>query len=182
MRYQTAGELAAALKAAFEKPVETFSETEPSLNEALRWGRPETPPPVSPAVNVRQPSPNPPMIPIYAQSHSYTGALVPPRRRKTSGLPSWLTWATLAMLIGGLVLAVTLAGVYYALNTNNSPAHTPSENYVATAIFKLTATKEAILQPGAAETESAIDASLMTSTAPPTNTPRSPEDGSPSNE
>jgi serine/threonine protein kinase len=193
LRYQTAGELAAALKTAFEKPTEPLIETEPSLNEALRiWGRPEThpappnpSPPAAPAVNVRQPSPNPPMMPIYAPSHSYTGALVPTRRRKSSGLPSWLTWATLALLIGGLILAVALAGIYYALNVDNSPSDTPaSENYSATAIFKLTATKEAILQPDEESTEadSVTDDPSITLTAPPTNTPRFSEDVPPANE
>lgn len=181
MRHQTAGELAAALKTAFEKPADPVMETEPSLNEALNmWRKPESipappnpSPPVAQAVNIRQQSPNPPMVPVYMPSHSYTSVLVPARRRKASRMPSWLTWATLALLIGGLILAVALAGIYYAVNGDNSPVGTRTENYNATAIFKLTATKEAILQLNATDDPS------ITATIPPTNTPRVSQNGPP---
>jgi serine/threonine protein kinase len=203
-RYQTAGELAAALKSALEEPagppveIAEAPETEPSLNEALRAGMARRaaeaiPPavprpsfPSRPVTKIRPPSPSPriEVMPAYVPSRSlsYTGPLVKPRRRpKASRFPSWMTWATVAMLVGGLLLAVALAGVYYAINSNTSTSPAPvQEDYDATAIFKLTATKDAILSSDQQITGSGVPTLLETSeapTMPPTNTPRPLRDG-----
>ena len=79
-----------------------------------------------------------------------------------------MTWATVALLIGGLVLAIAVGGAYVLLN---SEADTPvTADYGATAIFKLTATKQAIIDtPEMVET---LPILTPTATVPPTNTPR----------
>jgi hypothetical protein len=73
------------------------------------------------------------------------------------------------MLIGGLILAVGIIGAYVLLNSEPNGAATA--DYGATAIFKLTATKEAIISsPEMIET---LPILMPTATLPPTNTPRS---------
>jgi hypothetical protein len=114
-------------------------------------------------------------MPAYVPpSQSYTGALVKPRRRpKTQPGTTRLTWFTVAMVIGSLVLALGLASAYYIINWNDSP-DANSVNYDATAIYKMTATKQAILAPDvSAEADlSSPSGSIHAPTSPPTNTPR----------
>lgn len=166
-RYQTAMELATALETAIRQGVEETAgqtaETEPSLNEALKAGALRRGMDTSGAV-LRQPAPpaelarRPPDIQVMppfvaSASRSYTGALVSPQRKKkkqSSRLPSWLTWAVLGVLAGSLLLAIVLGGVYYLINSGE-PSGTASnapviEDYNATAVFKLTATKQAAQQ------------------------------------
>ncbi len=178
LRFTTASELATALKTAIDNPtagtmvLEEMPETEPSLREALQAGalrrRLAAAQPVSPPV-ASIPSIYPPndrlspsgiqFMPAYVPSHSYTGPLVRGRKRKASRSPSWLTWALLALLIGGLLLSMILTGVYL-MNSGGSPSsgQFTNEDYSSTAVFKLTATKEAL--------------SGIMPTLPPTNTPR----------
>jgi serine/threonine-protein kinase len=188
-RYPTAGELVDALKTAIHEPasLDNTPETEPSLNEALKAGAlrrtVERPPRVLPPPRPSPPltGPRPPVrpqievMPAYVPpSQSYTGALVKPRRRpKTQPGTTRLTWFTVAMVIGSLVLALGLASAYYIINWNDSP-DANSVNYDATAIYKMTATKQAILAPDAsAEADlSSPSGSIHAPTSPPTNTPR----------
>jgi serine/threonine-protein kinase len=186
-RYQTAVALASSLRAALEQPAPSVSDTAPSLNDALRAGAAHAPhqpdpAPVSPSPPVIDPlraSSRVQMPPAYVSppSRVYTGSgVLAPRRTRSSGLPSWLTWATVALLLGGLLLAATLAGVYYLLNSGDSPTPQPEiENYNATAVFKLTATKEAILgaDPPVEHIGESPGDLAFTPTPPPTNTPRS---------
>jgi serine/threonine protein kinase len=196
LRYDTAAELADALRKAIEQqPLASDSvsmtQTEPSLTEKLKaeeaWRQtvskripPQQPAPAPvPAADVRQPPPNIQVMPRYvpAVSRSYTGPLVRPRRRqRSSGQPSWMTWAAIALLVGGLLLAVVVGGGYYLMN-GGSPPTSGQVDYNATAVFKLTATKEAILQaldqPTGNLTPSLSEPAL-TPTTVPTNTPRAP--------
>jgi len=191
-RYSTADELSDALKKAIEQqPVApdlpSMTQTELSLTEKIRAARlqadsslvlaqPPVPPPASLA-DGRQASPNIQVMPRYvpAVSRSYAGPLVRPRRRqKVSRQFSWMTWAAIALLVGGLLLALAVGGGYYLINTG--PSRTSGQtNYSATAVFKLTATMEAILksldQP-TGEVSSSETAPALTATAVPTNTPR----------
>jgi serine/threonine protein kinase len=189
MRYQTAVELAEALRDAIEKPevvsvlsMAGMTETEPSLNKALeeeaarrRAGE------ESARMVLHQPAPPSGSArdaqPASQVSKAYSGSLVPvlPRTRKRrAALPSWTTWAIVALLVGGVLLAVAMGGAYVLLI---SDAETPGPaDYGATAIFKLTATKQAII--GADDlTESPEQLPILkpTLTAPPTNTPRAVE-------
>jgi serine/threonine-protein kinase len=187
MRYHTAIELTDALEAAIERPseaalsMEGMIETEPSLNKALREGvarRGDD----SSWVGLGQPAPLPvsgapqhlQVMPVYGHSpsRSYAGPLVPPKRRKHGAKrSSWTTWAALALLVGGLLLALALSGAYYLVNSGDSSANTAIPDYNATAIFKLTATKQAIL--GGADSPSDTDILPIlqpTPTIPPTNT------------
>lgn len=163
-RYQTAMELAAALETAIRQGVEETAgqtaETELSLNEALKAGALRRGMGTSGAV-LRQPAPpaelarRPPDIQVMppfvaSASRSYTGPLVSPQRKKkkqSSRLPSWLTWAVFGVLAGSLLLAIVLGGVYYLINSGESSGTASNapviEDYNATAVFKLTATKQA---------------------------------------
>ncbi|MBN1203290.1 MAG: serine/threonine protein kinase [Anaerolineae bacterium] len=186
-RYQTAVDLTEALRAAIEQLGQAVPsgliETEPSLNEALKTSpaRPEIespaiqPPPsssVAPAVSIRRDSPNIQVMSRYVPSvpRAYTGSISRPRRRRKAARQfSWLTWATLALVIGGLVLAVALGSVYFILNSNDSNDDAPlSADYSSTAIFKLTATRQAIQGTNIPPD----DKQALTPTAPLTNTPR----------
>lgn len=182
-RHQTAAEVTAALAAALESPddagLSDADDTHPTLNEMLKA---EAAHPVLPqGVPRAQPyraSPDIQIMPAYVSpaSRSYTGALVPPRhRRRAGGLPSWLTWATVGMLIGGLLLAAVLVGGYYLLNASNGgTGATVTEDLGATASFKLTATGEAVGVP--AEEASSAAPGEIAATSPPTNTPRAAPD------
>ncbi len=201
-RYQTATMLTEALQSALQQPPaspvssEAMIQTEPSLNEALKAGAAQRrldtsraylgqPGPQAQAhsdPHVRSPDIQLMSPYVPPASHSYSGPLVVSRRRKTSpNLPSWWTWwATLALLVVGLALAVGLGGLYVVMN--DSPASTAvSEDYSATAVFKLTATRQAVQQavdPPAANSITPLPLLTATptgpATIPPTNTSRAP--------
>lgn len=159
-RYQTAAALAEALRKAVEQPSGAggMTQTEPSLTEKLRasamrlgidTSRPVTPSPITstgPVVDLRESPSNLQVMSPYVPSvsSSYPGVQVRPRRRqKSSRLPSWLTWLTLGLLVGTVLVALTIAAVYYVLN-DTSGGTPPQADYNATAIFKMTATKQGI--------------------------------------
>lgn len=185
-RYQTAAELTEALAAALQSPdgrdLDDEGDTQPSLNEILKAeaSYPVLPQPV-PRPQLYRAAPDIQIMPAYVSpvSRSYAGPLVPPhRRRPERALPSWLTWATVGMLIGGLLLAAALVGGYYLLNTSDGGnGTTVTEDLQATASFKLTATGEAVSAP-AADAESGAPGDLA-ATSPPTNTPRAASDEAP---
>jgi cobalamin biosynthesis Mg chelatase CobN len=200
MRYQTAVELAEALHDAIEKPeavsllsMEGMTKTEPSLNKALeeeaarRRAQEE-----SARLVLHQPVPSPgsareaqsssgrspvfvPSVsPASQVSKAYSGSLIPvsPRTRKRrTALPAWTTWIIVALLVGGVLLSVAVGGAYVLLI---SDAETPGpDDYGATAIFKLTATKQAINGVNdLTESPEQLPILTPTPTAPPTNTPR----------
>lgn len=189
-RYQTAVELTAALKAALDQPVmepvgapqiAVNSETEPSPSEGLRAALAQSPAP--PPLEATSPSP-PPFPPINTLRPALEGAPaappyqpplrsramppVQPRRRKR-GTPPWLTWATVALLLAGILLAGAMGGAYFLLNSGDTPEPGSSASYRATAEVMLTATRQAIL---AAEGPTATIDPEQSATPPPTNTPR----------
>jgi serine/threonine protein kinase len=204
MRYQTATELALALETAINQgeydtgPVRPEqAETEPSLNEALRSGAARSAAvPVPPSVQqpmqhpqnvdgIRQPSPQIQVMPPYvsSMSRSYSGGLVlPRRRRRNTWAVGWLTWLAVGLLVGGVLLAVVLGIAYYVVNSESQPPDPGSvfEDYNATAIYKLTATRRAIEQviattstpPPGDTTPAGRPTPVVTS--PPTNTARPP--------
>ncbi len=189
-RYQTAVELTAALKVAFEQPVmepagvrqpTVNSETEPSPSEGLRAALAQSPaphpleatspsPPPFPPVNTLRPaSEGAPAVPPY-QPPLRSRAIPPVQtRRRRRSTPAWLTWATIALLVVGILLAVGLGGAYFLLNSDRTPEPGSSASYRATAQVMLTATKQAIL---AAEGPTATIDPELSATPPPTNTPR----------
>jgi hypothetical protein len=87
-----------------------------------------------------------------------------------------MTWTAIALLVGGLLLAAVVGGGYYLMNDGSLPASRQAD-YSATAVFKLTATKQAILQsldqPAGSQTPSQSEP-VLTSTLVPTNTLRPP--------
>lgn len=182
-RYQTAGELATALAAALESSPDAIlseeGDTQPSLNDVLRAeaSLPVLPQPL-PRSQLYRASPDIQIVPAYISpsSRSHSGPLVASRRRRPAaeGLPSWLTWATVGMLIGGLLLAASLVGIYYLVNSGEGAHVAATEDYSATASFKLTATGEA-MAPLAGDASSAGPGRIV-ATSPPTNTPRAPAD------
>jgi serine/threonine-protein kinase len=155
-RYQTGEELAAALRSAIEHHEIQLEipETEPSLREALLAGASRrqvvSPPPhyIQPPVVDSRPAPQGiQFMPAYVSSgvsRPYTG-MARRKRKKASPLPSWFTGLIFAVLIVGLLLSLALAGVYI-INSRDNNAGTSPEDYQATSIVKLTATREAILQ------------------------------------
>lgn len=184
-RYATATALAEALKHSVEGArssaavLPAMTETEPSLTERLKAGaarrrldtgraflrRPEV---AQPLAEPRQ-SPLPPAI-------SYgVPRVVLRRRRKSNG---WATWLVAAVLAALVILAVAVGGVYYLVN-DSPPARTVSPDYGATAVFKLTATKDAIMQPtlGVSGPGGGTGAAETAPTPLPTNTPRPPVEG-----
>ncbi len=181
-RYMTATALAEALKHAIEgahgsaavPPIMT--ETEPSLTERLKAGaarrrldtgrvllrRPEAGQPLAEP----RPSPPPPAI-------SYgVPRVVSRRRRKSSG---WTTWLAALVLVALVILAVAVGGAYYLINEPTSP-RTTAPDYAATGVFKLTATKEALMQPtlGVSGPGGGTSAAEIAPSPLPTNTPRPP--------
>lgn len=189
-RYATANEVAEALRQAVEEAAhpslfddDSQAATEPSLNEALRsdsadrWYAnvdtspvvlPQAGPPPPASVVPPRSAPDLQVMPPYSPppSRAYTGPLVSmsgrPLRR-TNRPRQWLPGALVVLLAGGMLLAVMLVGVYYVLDTGESPGPTsPTPNYQATGMFKLTATKEGLL----------TQAPDMATTPIPTNTLR----------
>ncbi len=192
-RYQTAGELVEALKQAIASgtapgsEVSNLAETEPSLTEKLRLGearrrldtsrvflrRPDhlpdgaVSPPLPERGRPQQPSP---ASQLYHAPHAASS-----QRRRLRSRGSWLMWFTVALIIVSLLLAVAAGGIYYVLNNASSPAGT-RQDWNATAIFKMTVTKDAILGGEVTPTPD-IEASRLplnlSATPLPTNTPRS---------
>jgi serine/threonine-protein kinase len=194
LRYQTASELAAALEAAIETqtitPIitEGLIETEPSLNKVLQEEaarrRVDTSHamlshPVSPA-DLHPPSPAIQNTPVYAPppvSQHYTGPMV--RSRARAKPARWPAWTAVALVLLGLLLAVTISTVYYVINSDNGAATSPADNYHATAVFKLTATKQAISGTHDPQATLPILTPTLRPTIPPTNTSRAVSSASP---
>jgi len=189
-RFQTAAELVAALRDALMTPpmMDTgrSAETEPSLNQSLEMASrvaPEMPAMGYPYVNPAM-RPTPPEIqvmPPYVSRSSpgYSGVLRRPisngQMRHRSSLPSWLTWMVVTGVIGAALVAIAI-GVFYFYYLDAGDGGKPSQqvtlDYAATAIFKLTATRQAIdtvLAPTLSE-ESSGPQPTISLTAPPTNT------------
>jgi serine/threonine protein kinase len=187
-RYQTANELAAAFQAALGQGVVTplspegMIETEPSLNKALQEEAARRRVDTSralllnpiPSTDPRERSPDIQVMPAYVAppvSHSYTGALVRPRQRARSS--AWPTWTAVGLLVIGLLLAVAIGAVYYVVNSDDpGTVSLTTDDYRATAIFKLTATKQAILGTSELPATLPILQPTLTPTIPPTNTSR----------
>ncbi len=192
LRPATAEELARALRRAVEEPGPPFPvgkqvDTEPSLTEKLQasarqyqvnlsqgfaQGTPAYPNPVPDDLGQR--SPGIQVMPVYTPlpSRSYTNVLVKPRRRQNTGwLSSWTTWVVAGLVIAAVFIALAAGSVYYLMNDPPTDPAGPAD-YSATAVFKLTATKQAIIQPDNMDeivlTPGGV--SEQQPTVPPTNT------------
>ncbi len=175
-RFQTASELAEALRQAVEPSTGAvkMSETEPNLAEKLRAEgldlRPPTPSPITssnPVVEVSSSrlqvmSPYTPSL-----SRSYPVPLVRARRRQRLRLPSWLSWLMVGLITGSVLLVLAVAGIYFLLN--EAPPTSAPADYEATAIYKLTATRQAIDHAAASSTPFVL---TPTAGVLPTNTYR----------
>lgn len=191
-RYQTAGEFAEALRLALQRPAAAVAspasvvDTDPSLEQALRDGADRRavepaqavlPNPVPPASSQRNDFP--PVRPYAAPaSSSHFPSLRQPRARRVrtrlvAGQPPWVVWTLTVLIVSSLVLAFAMGAVYYLFN-DSAPGPTGETNYPATAVFRLTATKRAILDELATATlepdESSTPAATIVATVPPTNT------------
>jgi serine/threonine protein kinase len=178
-RYQTATALAEALKHAIETDgahaIPAMVETEPSLTERLRASAERRRLDTSrvllrrPDAGVGVSSVAPPV------SRSLVAAPVGVRRRRHGGRPGgWFTWVTVGLLITVIALALLVGGLYILMN--DSANSTSAPDYATTAIFKLTATKDALLQPTLPVTDSPDS---ITPSPLPTNTPRLPQNPEP---
>lgn len=194
-RYQTAGEFAEALSIALERPTAVLAlpasmvDTDPSLEQALRDGADRRA--VEPSQTVL---PNP--VPVSSQGNDFPpirSYLVPassshfpsmrqPRARRArtrlvAGQPPWVVWTLTVLIVSSLVLAFAIGAVYYLFN-DAAPTSTSGTNYPATAVFRLTATKRAILDDLATLTvapdESPTPTATIVATVPPTNTRHAP--------
>lgn len=180
-----------------EHPLETVSETEPSLEQTLREEHErrradtsqgissEPVPPVEPPPSsneVASVSPPIQLLPPYAgtpSSGAYLRSLrqFPVRRRSrtrtVAGQPRWLVWTVVGLLLAGILTALGIAGVYYLMNDSTSNVAS-SDDLPQTALFKLTATKRAILDDIATRTLPPTTTSVIVETPlptiPPTNT------------
>jgi serine/threonine protein kinase len=190
VRFQTANELAQALQAALEaRPITPVStegliQTEPSLNKALQEEaarrRVDTSRALlaNPVMDARLSSPDSPAMPVYVSpppvSQGYTGPLFRPRPRPKG--PRWTTWATVGLVIVGLLVAFAIGVAYYVINSADEGTGSPSfQDYNVTAIFKLTATEQAILgtqEPLDPLATLPILQPTLIPTIPPTNTVR----------
>ncbi len=170
---------------------ESMIETEPSLEQALREGearqrvdtsralltnpapRADSPAqsvdsrPASPQLQVLSPYVAPPASGAYPRS-----ARQPQSRRLRSrtgtGELGWMVWALSGLLLAGILLAFVIGGVYYLMNDGTpSPSHS---GLPATAIYKMTATKRAILDDLAMRTPP-LTATAPFETPPPTVPP-----------
>lgn len=191
LRFQTASEMVEALRAAIEEgaappasELEQIRETDPSLHTptpapqpvAQQRVSPTSPQNPIPAYRSRTPQPDPQgaiqLVPGYTPPPSTPHGMR--RRRAASSLPSWLTWATIAMIIAALVLTGMIAGLYMLLNNDSDTTTAP--DYQATAIYKMTATYQASLDGELPVTSSPANGSAgPPPTIPPTNTPRPPD-------
>lgn len=207
-RYQTAGELAAALQAAItqdvspappaqdaQQPLESTIETEPSLEQALREGEARrrldtsrallTSPGPRSAQPAQSPDPRPasPQLQVLSPyvAPPASGAYPPPARQPASrrlrsrpivSQPKWLVWAVSGLLVAGIMLAFVIAGVYYLMN--DTAPDSSGGGLPATAIYKMTATKRAILDEATIHTPpptATAPVGTLSPTVPPTNTP-----------
>jgi serine/threonine protein kinase len=195
VRFQTASELAQALQSALEvRPITPLStegliQTEPSLNKALQEEaarrRVDTSRALlaSPVMDARVMPPDSQAMPVYVSpppmSQGYTGPWYRPHPRPKG--PRWTTWATVGLLVVGLLVAFAIGAAYYMINSaDGGPGSSPVEDYDATAIFKLTATKQAILgttEPLEPPATLPILQPTLTPTIPPTNTVRAESEG-----
>lgn len=176
-RYQTATALAEALQHAIGQAAAggapAMTETEPSLTERLRAAAERRRIDTS-RVLLRRPAEG--VAPSQAMPAALRPMIAVPagaRRRRKGGRPGgWLTWVTAGLLLTMIALALLVGGLYILMN--DSGPGTASPNYEATAIFKLTATKEALLQPTLPVTDSPdglTPSPLPTNTARPAVTP-----------
>lgn len=190
-RYQTAGEFADALNIALERSTAALAlpasmvDTDPSLEQALRDGADRRAVEPSQAI-----LPNPvlvssqrndfPPVRSYAApaSSSQFPSLRQPRARRVrprlvAGQPPWVVWTLTVLIVSSLVLVFAIGAVYYLFN-DSAPGSTDGTNYPATAVFRLTATKRAILDDLATVTlepfESSMPSATIVATVPPTNT------------
>ncbi len=176
-RYQTATALAEALKHAIEQTASAHGaparmvETEPSLTERLRASAERRRLDTS-RVLLRRPDAGVAISQAPAPvSRSLAAVPVGVRRRRRGGRPGgWFTWVTAGLLLTGVALALLVGGLYILMNDSAGGATSP--DYAATAIFKLTATKDALLQPTLPVTDSPDE---ITPSPLPTNTPRPPQ-------
>lgn len=175
LRYRTAGELADALQAALSAGTASLiNGQQPTTDRQLSDPSPmPTPGPGMPIEAVRSPSPHIQVMPPYVVSPSrlYPRASRPAQRRSAPA-GRWLTWAMALLVIGSIVLALLVSGAYYLIN-DSAPSRTQDVRYAATAIFKLTATKQAILDSAAQGTPFPFETSPAGDpqpTIPPTNT------------
>ncbi len=189
-RYPTAAELAQALRQALEHPHNvptdpSKAETDPSLNQALREGAARhgqplpsayVPPVVQPAASGRALTPNLQVLPSYVP----TGARPYGRpwqrvHRRSAQRVSWTTWLLIGLAVGGFLLIMLVGSLYYWLEL--SPTPVSSNDYAATAVYKLTATRQAIEAQHDSALTTAPTLSLRTptptvsATSIPTNTP-----------
>lgn len=179
-RYQTATALAEALKHAIEQAdgaqaAPAMVETEPSLTERLRASAERRRLDTS-RVLLRRPDAGVAIGPtVPPASRSLAAVPVGVRRRRRGGRPGgWFTWVTVGLLLTVIALALLVGGLYILMNDSTNGASEP--DYAATAVFKLTATKDALLQPTLPVTDSPDN---ITPSPLPTNTPRSPQNPEP---
>ncbi len=183
-RYQTAVELVDALKHAIEvgQPAAvvapSMAETEPSLTEKLKASvaqrRLDTSrvflrrPAIQPESARRGTSSSP-----VGQSFPMHKPVTRPRRKSRLRI-RWLTWIAAGLVLLSLFLALLIGGTYYLLNDSGA-APSSSPDYHATAIFKLTATHNAIVRATAPFVPQATQSVLplnLSATPLPTNTQR----------
>ena len=193
LRPATAEELAHALHRAVEDPGPLFPlgkqiDTEPSLTEKLRasakqrqidlsqgfsQGTPAYPSPTPD--DSQQRSPDIQVVPVYTPlpSRSYPNVLAQSRRRQQVGwMSSWTTWVVAGLVIAAVFIALAAGSVYYLMNDSPTDPAGPA-NYSATAVFKLTATKQAIIQPDQLDEIVLTPGGTLSNqqpTVPPTNT------------
>ncbi len=185
-RYETARALSDALKAAVEQqiPSEALIETEPSLERSLQRGdrsRVDTSgallahpvPRVMPA-GEPQPQSFQVMSPYVASAsnayprvagQSRPRARSQPRRRRRQ--PEWFFWGVVVLIVISAMAAFGIMAAYYVFNDSVTQPESEEQNLPATAIFKMTATKQAVI----AGTATLTHTPQTISTAPPTNTP-----------
>ncbi len=189
LRPPTAEELARALRHAAEDsgppfPQPKLIDTEPSLTEKLRQYQVDLPPGTpqgTPVYTGALPdalaprSPDIQVMPAYTPSPSraYPNPLVRSRRRQRAGwFSSWTTWVVAGLVIASIFIALAAGGVYYLMNDTPTEPSGPAD-YAATAVFRLTATKQAIIQPGEGDEIVLTPAEgklTQPPTVPPTNT------------
>jgi len=95
--------------------------------------------------------------------------------RRSAQRVSWTTWLLIGLAVGGFLLIMLVGSLYYWLEL--SPTPVSSNDYAATAVYKLTATRQAIEAQHDSALTTAPTLSLRTptptvsATSIPTNTP-----------